>query len=338
MSHAKGPEAMDAPITDREAPSASPKAGLADYVRIMRLDHATKHIFIVPGIILAALLRHGFIHVTAWPIIAGFYCAVAIASANYTINEFLDRKSDAHHPTKSARAAVMREMNGAIVFAMWMALVVTSLTVAWFTSMSMFATCVVFAGQGVVYNVKPLRSKDVAYLDVISESINNPLRLLIGWTMIDPSTLPPGSVIIAYWLGGAFLMATKRLSEYREICASHGEKLLILYRKSFAGYNENTLTASCMVYALLSVMALSIFFVKYRIEYIFTLPLIALLFGKYMALAMNAGSTAQKPEKLFTERGLMWLVLAVAVTFGVFTLVNVPALQPLTSQQFIKLD
>ena len=50
----------------------------------------------------------------------------------------------------------------------------------------------------------PLCTKDKPYLDVISESVNNPLRLAIGWAMVDPATLPPASVILAFWLGGAY--------------------------------------------------------------------------------------------------------------------------------------
>jgi 4-hydroxybenzoate polyprenyltransferase len=318
--------------------SVRPPATWRDYVRIMRLDHATKHIFVLPGIILALLLRGPYVHLSVWPFIAGLICAVTIASANYVINEYLDRESDAHHPEKSKRMAVSREMRGSTVALLWFCLVAVGLATAAITSKSMFLICVVFAAQGIVYNVKPLRSKDVPYLDVISESINNPLRLLIGWAMVDSTTLPPSSVIIAYWLTGAFLMATKRLSEYREIVASHGTALLVAYRKSFAGYNEQSLTASCLVYALIGAMALSIFFVKYRIEYIFTLPFIAFLFGAYMSMSMLPGSTAQKPEKLFNERGLISLVIIISVIFGVFTFVNVPALETLTGQHFITLD
>lgn len=84
------------------------------------------------------------------------------------------------------------------------------------------------------YNVRPLRTKDRVYLDVLSESLNNPIRLLMGWAMIDSSSLPPVSL-----LGDC-----KRLSEWRDIAASGGRETLALYRRSFARYDEARLSTS----------------------------------------------------------------------------------------------
>jgi 4-hydroxybenzoate polyprenyltransferase len=265
----------------------------------------------------------------------GFTAAISIASANYVINEWLDRDFDRHHPDKSGRSAVQRELSGQWIAIEWLAFLGVGLAAAALSSPTMLAAAALFALQGVVYNVPPLRSKEKAHLDVISESINNPLRLLIGWAMVDPGSLPPASLLLSYWLGGAFLMAAKRLSEYREIVAGHGKGLLVRYRASFAGYTETSLTVSCFVYAMASSFVLAVFLVKYRIEYVVVVPLVIALFGHYLALSMQAGSSAQRPEKLFRERGLVVLVSLIVITFMVTTFVRIPGLASLAEQRFI---
>ena len=305
---------------------------------IARLDHSTKHVLIVPGIILAYLLRGVHSDAVAVTIALGFGAAICIASANYVINEWLDRDFDKFHPTKSQRSAVQKDLRGGLVLVEWAVLVAAGLALAGLAGRLMFFTAVVFALQGIAYNVPPLRTKDKPYLDVISESINNPLRLTLGWAMIDPTTLPPSSVIILYWAGGAFLMTAKRLSEYREIVASHGKDLLARYRASFAGYTETSLTVSCFVYALASSFVLAVFLMKYRIEYLLIAPVVIALSAHYLALSMQPGSSAQKPEKLIRERGLMALVALLTALFVLLTFVNVPALEPLAGQKYISIQ
>ena len=308
------------------------------YLAIARFDHCTKHVFIVPGIMLAYLLRGVHSNSLAISVGLGLITAICIASANYVINEWLDRDFDKFHPTKSQRFPVQKRLRKNIVFLEWAGFLSIGLACALAASKTMFLIAIIFALQGVVYNVPPIRTKDKPYVDVISEAINNPLRLMIGWAMVDPTTFPPSSVILFYWTGGAFLMAAKRLSELREIEASHGRVVLERYRVSFASYSEKSLTVSCLVYALCSSFFLAIFLVKYRIEYLLTVPIVIAIFGHYFALSMEPGSSAQKPEKLFRESGLIVLVALLAAMFVLMTFVNIPALEVFIGQRYISLQ
>jgi len=320
----------DAPVTTR--------ARLRDYVQMARLDHMTKHVFILPGLVLAWVLREPPLAGAWQAILIGFASAVLIASANYIINEWLDREFDAFHPDKSKRPAVNVVMSPYAVYSGYALCSVAGLLLALEVGPVFFITSLLFWLSGVAYNVRPLRSKDKPYLDVLSESLNNPIRLMLGWSMIEHSSVAPASLLLAYWMGGAFLMGAKRLSEYREIAASHGVGVLHRYRRSFQHYTEERLTISCFVYALLATLLVGFFLVKYRIEYLLACPLIIAMFAHYLALSMRSGSVAQKPEKLFRERRLMVISGATVAALVILSFVDVPWLQGFTDPHFITVE
>lgn len=312
---------------------ASKAESLKDYLRIARFDHWIKQLFIFPGIVFAFFLVDGISVVDKLPnIIFSFVSTCFIASANYVINEWLDAKFDKYHPTKKSRPVVSGNVKFSGVMIEYAVFTVLGLVCGWFASAITFFMELWLWVMGVIYNVKPIRSKEIPYIDVLSESLNNAIRLLIGWFAITGDFIPPVSIILGYWMGGAFLMATKRYSEYRMI----GDKSIASsYRKSFEKYTEETLLLSAFFYALLSVFFCGVFMVKYRAELIFDIPLICGLFVVYFKISFKANSGAQKPEKLFREKALMIYLLILFIVTCFLLVVDMPQLDWIANTEIL---
>jgi len=303
---------------------------LTPYLRIARPDHWPKHIFIIPGIVLAAALAsRPQITAMIYNIAMGFASACLIASANYVINEWLDAETDKHHPEKKLRPSCTGQVHLRGVVLEYAALLAAGLGLAATINLQFLLTSAAFVVSGLIYNVPPIRAKDRAYVDVLTESLNNPIRLALGWSMLCAAYVPPLSVSLAFLFGGAFLMATKRLSEYRHILLAGGRRSLRQYRMSFQSYDRNKLLVSCFVYAITTMFLMGVFLVKYRVEFIFALPLIVWLFSYYLLQGLGPGSVAQAPEKLLANGHLRLIVILLAVAFIVLSFVDLPWLDDL---------
>ena len=302
---------------------------LGPYIYIARPDHWFKNVFMLPGVALALVMSPEGLMAHLGSAILGLVALCLLASANYTINEFLDAQHDSHHPVKKHRPSVTGQVEGKWVAVQYLALLAVGLYLSFLISPYFLGCAVVFVAMGVVYNVPPLRSKDVPYLDVLTEAINNPLRLVMGWATIESDMLPPSSILLSYWMGGAFLMGIKRLAEYRFI--ADGERAA-LYRKSFAHYNDQSLLLSAFFYALCASFFLAIFLIKYRIEFLLSFPLFAALFTWYLALGLKENSPTQNPEKLFQERSFMLFVVFLVVAVVALFVIDIPWLRVLLTR------
>jgi len=277
------------------------------YIRVARPDHWFKNVFIVPGILLAFYFSPGMsFGATIAGIIAGLGCACLIASSNYVLNEILDAPTDSLHPTKYSRPVPSGQVNIGLVYLFWLVLAVAGIGSAFLINVPFGLSGLLFWIMGLLYNVRPVRLKDWPYADVLSEAINNPIRLALGWFSTGLMAPPPLSIIIAYWMFGAFLMAVKRMAEYREIA---DYKVAAGYRRSFSWYNNERLLVSILFYAAFFGMTAGIFIIRYRIELVLATPLVAACMAYYLHIGFRPHSVAQHPEKLFSERKLMVLVM-----------------------------
>lgn len=302
------------------------------YLRLARFDHWIKNLFVFPGTALAIgyQISKGSLEIQSelnlHSLIIGFLGLCLVSSANYTINEWLDRHEDKLHPYKDHRSAVGGNLKPLAVWVQYGLLSVVGLGLGLGSGIWIFTFCLILWLMGIIYNVKPLRTKNIAYLDVISESVNNPIRMAVGWHFINSGHAVPASAFVAFWGGGIFLMGLKR---YSEMSIVKDQALLQLFRKSFSTWTVEKLLTFSITGGLISSTFLGILLAGYRIEYILCLPIIILLFNQYLSLTLNQNRMAREPEKLWKVRKLHLLVWSLVLFFGVFSFVNVPLLEEL---------
>lgn len=306
--------------TDRIALTEAP---WQRYLGIARVDHWIKNVFMLPGTALALLFVRPAVDLLLWHTVLGLASLCLCASANYTINEYLDGESDRFHPVKRLRPAAQQLLDARWVMVQYATLAALGLATAFEVGRSFTIASGVLLGMGILYNARPARTKDTQYLDVLSESLNNPLRLLLGWFALVNDVLPPSSIVLSYWMGGAFLMAVKRFTELR----GFGDRARAAqYRRSFRYYTEDSLLLSAFFYAMCSAFFLGVFLIKYRIEFLLTFPLFSLMFAWYLAIGLKPNSAAQAPERLFGERGFLAFVGLICVVVAILFYVDIPGL------------
>jgi decaprenyl-phosphate phosphoribosyltransferase len=290
---------------------------MLEYLKICRPDHWLKNVFIVFG------------HVVAWALVLDFQMdagllsvavlslipACLIASANYILNEILDAPFDAMHPTKQLRGIPAGKVNVRILWWIKAGLIVVAFVLCelWHFNWGYKAALALLLLSGVVYNVPPLRLKDRAFMDVIAESFNNPIRLWLGYyALVEPRHVPPASIVLAWWFFGALLMTGKRYAEFRFIGDA---ELSGRYRRSFQTYTETSLILAMITYANLFCFCTGIAMAVYERlnNLVFVFPMIVVAVLAYFRHAMKKENARLEPEQLLQNPWIAFWTLITGV-------------------------
>ena len=296
-------------------------ASWREYASVMRPDHWLKNLFIFFGSGAAWVLLG--LPFDSKNILLSLYCLVPaclVASANYILNEILDAPFDRLHPTKHKRSVAAGTAKESVLWFLMSALLVAAFLLAWpFFNASYLAALFLLFLSGLVYNVPPLRLKDRAFLDVIAESFNNPIRLWLGWYAIAPATsFPPLSIVLAWWMFGALLMTGKRYAEYRFI---NDPERSGSYRKSFKTYTEKSLLIAMVTYANLFCFCAGTAVAVYRPNLVFAFPLVVAAVIAYFNTALSVQGAKLEPEELL-KNPVMIVCTVLALAFTLFLILT----------------
>lgn len=278
----------------------------------------------VLGVVVAYFARPEVLAWSSVPTLClGLFATCMVASSNYVLNEILDGPSDRLHPEKRHRPVPSGLVLSWVGYVEWLALGVLGIFAAWHVNVPFAASAVFLWIMGVLYNVPPIRTKEWAYLDVLSESINNPIRLLLGWFALIADIIPPLALLLAYWMGGAFFMAAKRFAEYRHL---GDPQTAAAYRRSFSYYTEDRLLLSLFFYATACTFFSGIFIVRYHLELIFLVPLAAGVLTYYLKIGLRQNSPVQHPQHLYRETHFMIYLLGILAVFMMLMFTKIPKL------------
>ena len=298
----QSPANVEPPDTSREVADSTANGpclrGIVPYIQVLRPDHWLKNVFTVIGALTCiAYLRIEVDSRTVASLVLATLISCVISSVNYAINEFLDAAFDAEHPVKRSRPVPKGLVEAHAVFLLGGILLVGALATAvvTFDNKALIISILLFLLFGLFYNVKPIRAKEIPFVDVIVESVNNPLRLLIGWFAVAPSTrFPPVSLILLFWTFGAFLMSAKRTAELRYLAGGAAR-----YRMTYHYYSERALWIAMGGYALASLALLAWIATCYKPDLLWGSPIALFLICWFFKLTADHDSVVKEPERLF---------------------------------------
>lgn len=288
---------------------------MIEYLKVARVDHWLKNVFIVFGHAVAVVLVLN-LEITGEIAAKAFLSlipACLIASANYILNEILDAPFDALHPRKKMRPIPAGKVRVPVLWVIMAGCIVAGFGLAfwWFPNPGYSIALGLLLFSGLVYNIPPVRLKDRAFLDVIAESFNNPIRLWLGWfALVESHRFPPLSIMLAWWCFGGLLMTGKRYSEFRYI---NDKELSGQYRKSFQVYTDQSLIIAMVTYANLFCFCAGWAMASYPAlnNLAFVFPLIILAVVMYFRHAMSETGARLEPEQLL-QNG--WIIASTLVT------------------------
>lgn len=216
-------------------------------------------------------------------LLMGFLALSMTSSACYVINDIKDAIYDAHHPRKMHRPIASGKMGR--VSALFFAIILSSFSIltSYWISISFLILCFSLFLNSITYT---LFLRNIAWLDLLSISLNYIIRSLAGCEIVDVY-FSPWLLMGVFYVSMLFILAKRR------------EELTILnkpehHRKSFGHYDVGIIDQAISIFSILIIISYSLyaFYSPYANSLLpLTIPIIILIVLQFVSTSKNVEKT-----------------------------------------------
>jgi decaprenyl-phosphate phosphoribosyltransferase len=288
---------------------------LRTFFKLIRVNNWIKNGFVFLPLVFSTQLRdpQSWYNITLAAIAFSF-----TSSFVYIINDILDKKSDALHPTKKFRPIAAGDTT--IIQAVSVAIVLLGIAFVtmWNLSPSLSALLIGYLALNLAYS---FYLKQISIVDCICVAIGFVIRILVGCLAID--------VVASDWI----LAVTFFLALYLAFSKRKAELLLLTdqstaHRKSLNGYTLKLLDTYILICAVISLTAYLLYSFDFAVVSAFhtsnlkySVVFVVIGFFRYFQLVETSGNEGDPTTLVLKDRALqlsivLWLVYVVWVIYG----------------------
>ena len=289
------------------------------FLRIMRLSHWTKNIFLFAPLVFGKKLLGPAdeMLLSFGSAIGGFLCFSFAASAIYIFNDIIDRKTDRLHPEKRKRPIAAGTINIASAVILSIICAATAIVGSFMLARSFAGLILVYILLMIFYS---LLFKKMMILDCIIISIGFCLRA-VGGAIVVGVFISPWLIICTFALC-LFLGFSKRRGEIEQL-AENGE----LFRKTLAGYTPELLSHMVDVTSGLAIVCFLLYATDERTLQVFgtnnlvyTTPLVLYCVFRFSALVQK-GKYSGPVQLILSDRPfeigfILWVLTCIGIIYA----------------------
>jgi 4-hydroxybenzoate polyprenyltransferase len=240
----------------------------------------------------------------------GFISLCLVSSANYIINDIIDRDKDKLNPEKKGRPIASGKIGVLEAWFYASILLAVSVLIAFFLKREFLSYIILIFLVTTTYT---FWLKGEPFLDVLAIAVNFVLRAVSGAVIISVF-VSPWLILIPFFVA-LFLAVGKRKSEIMLL-----GKRAFLTNKTLKSYTPEITNALLIITANSIVIAYSIYIVAVNTRLIATLPIVLYLIFRYLQLINSGSNVARKPELTFVDLRMVlalftWAVVTVAIIY-----------------------